>query len=249
MRSFKFRLYPNRQQQYKLNDVTEACRIVYNYFVEKSNSNSKLDRNDMNYMLTELKEERPWLSNYHSKMLQMISTQVNGANDALKELKRRGYEAGRGHLRFIKKGEYRTFTYNQSGFKIERHGHTDLLWLSKIGWIEIRLSRAIFKIKQITVTRNSSNKWYACITCEQPRPLQKPVIDLKRNVGIDVGITKFAHDSDNNVVENPLFLKRMLVPLRRAHRRLSKRQECSKNREKAKTRLQILHGRIRSRKN
>jgi putative transposase len=34
-------------------------------------------------------------------------------------------------------------------------------------------------------------------------------------VGIDVGITKFIHDSDNHGVENPQFLKTMLKSLRR----------------------------------
>jgi putative transposase len=211
------------------------------------NSGSTLDRNDMNYMLTELKEEKPWLNNYHSKMLQMISTKIAGATKALESSKARGYESGKGKLHFIKKGECKTFVYNQSGFKIERHGNADLLWLSKIGYIEIRLSRAVFNIKQVTITK-CSNKWYACVVYEQPWPLQKPIVNLKKHVGIDVGVIKFAHDSDNYEVSNPQFLRKMLKPLRRANRRFSRKQKGSKNREKAKTRLQLLHGRIKNKR-
>lgn len=218
-------------------------------FINRLNSGSELDRNDMNYMLTELKEEKLWLNNYHSQMLQIVSTQVAATNNSLQELGRKGYESGKSELNFIKKGEFRTFTYNQLGFKIERHGNTNLLWLSKIGWIEIRLSGTIFNIKQVTVTKKANNKWYACIACEQPRPIKTPSIDLKKHVGIDVGVTKFADDSDNHKIDNPLYLTKILKPLRRASRRFSRKQKGSKNKEKAKTRLQTLHERIRNRRN
>lgn len=59
-------------------------------------------------------------------------------------------------------------------------------------------------------------------------------------VGIDVGITRFAHDSDNCRIDNPLFLNKMLRPLRRAHRRLSRRQKGN-NYLKAKHMLARLH--------
>jgi putative transposase len=120
------------------------------------------------------------------------------------------------------------------------------LWLSKIGHVEIRLHRCVSSIKQITILKRI-NKWYALICCEIAKPIYR-FINPKKSVGIDVGITKFLHDSDDNIIDNPLFLKKMLKPLRRAHRRLSRRHKYSKNRFMAKTRLQILHERIRNKR-
>ncbi|AFU57060.1 putative transposase [Candidatus Nitrososphaera gargensis Ga9.2] len=60
---------------------------------------------------------------------------------------------------------------------------------------------------------------------------------MKKHVGIDVDVTKFAYDSDNHEVDNPLHPTKILKPLRRASRRLSRKQKGSKNKEKAKTRL------------
>ena len=77
-------------------------------------------------------------------------------------------------------------------------------------------------------------------------PIFKFVDTTTKSIGIDVGITKFVHDSDNHEVENPLFLKKMLKPLGRASRQLSRRQKGSANYQKAKTRLQVLHERIRN---
>ena len=115
MLTYKFRLYPTIAQEKKLLSTLEACRYVYNYFVR--NGYMMMTRNDMNYALTELKEQEPWLNNYHSKMLQMVSTQVAGARKALTELKKKGYQAGT--LKFKKYEEFSTCIFNQSGFDID----------------------------------------------------------------------------------------------------------------------------------
>lgn len=92
-RNYKFRLYPNSDQEYKLQNNLAVCRWLYNKFVEQSQK-SFLSRNDMNYILTELKQSEPWLYNYHSKMLQMISTQLEGAEKTLIELTKRNHKTG-----------------------------------------------------------------------------------------------------------------------------------------------------------
>ena len=149
-------------------------------------------------------------------------------------------------MHHVKKDDYNSFTYNQSGFRIERHGNTDLLWLSKIGYIQIRLHRQPVNIKQITV-KKVCGKWYAVVCCELAKPIFR-FVNPRKSISIDVGITKFVHDSENNSIDNPLFLKAMLKPLRRASRNLSRRQKDSQN-WKAKTRLQILHEQIRNKRN
>ncbi len=87
----------------------------------------------MNYALTELKEQELWLYNYHSKMLQMMSKQIAASNKALSVLKKNGHKTGR--LHYLTHEKYNSFTYNQTGFKIEKYGLIDLLWLSKVSSI------------------------------------------------------------------------------------------------------------------
>jgi putative transposase len=184
---------------------------------------------DMQFVLTELKEQEPWLREYHSKMLQMVVHKIDANKRSLNVLQKKGYKVGK--LNFKREEEeedYNSFAYNQSGFKIERHGNTDLLWLAKIGYVEIRLHRTVDDIKQITIIKRAS-KWFAVVVCcKVARPIFR-FINPDKSVGIDVDITKFAHDYDNNEVENPLFLKKMLKPLRRADRKFTRRQKGSKN--------------------
>ncbi len=251
MITYKFRLYPTQKQERVLNNTLEACRYVYNYFVRNGYMTT---RNDMNYALTELKEQKPWLNNYHSKMLQMVSTQVAGARKALKELKKKGYQVGR--LNFRKRDEYNTCIYNQSGFYIDTSDST--LYLSSIGRIKIKIHRSIVgNIKQIALKRRAGRKWYrwyrwyACITTDNNyrmvHSILKPV-DFSKSVGIDVGITNYAYDSDGDVTPNPENLRKMLKPLIRAQRKVSRRVRGSNNYNKARRWFQIVHERITNRR-
>ena len=232
VRNYKFRLYPTKEVEAKLAETLEINRIIYNYFV----SNNFHAFHDMCYSLVELKEQQPILRNYHSKMLQMVGNRVAGAWRALEVLKEHGRKVGR--LGFCEPGECNSFTYNQSGFRIGN----DKLHLSKIGSINIVLHRQPMNIKQVAVVRQNG-RWYAIVACETAKPLFR-LINPRKSIGIDVGITKFAHDSDNHEFENPLFLTKILKPLKRAQRKVSRRVKGSSNREKAKSWVARLHERI-----
>lgn len=243
VRNYKFRLYPDYNQWKRLDDTLGACRWIYNRMIEKIHSDGFHTRNDLSYFLTELKQREDWLYSYHSKMLQMICSQLAGAQKALITLNKSGYKTG--ELKFAKYGKYNTFTYNQSGFKIEN----GTLYLLKIGKIKIIQHRPIpdgAKIKQIVVTRTKSRKWYACVTCEIDVAL--PKISLQNTVGIDVGIKNFAYDSDGFVIQNPLNYSKMLKPLARVQRKISRRQLGSNNRKKAVKWYQVIHERIKNRR-
>ena len=85
----------------------------------------------MCYALVELKETNTWLRDYHSKMLQMVATTIVNSEKTLFALRKKGYKTGKLHFKNLL--NFKSFTYNQSGFKLEKHGQTNLLWLSKTG--------------------------------------------------------------------------------------------------------------------
>lgn len=186
---------------------------------------------DMNYALTELKEQHPWLRNYHSKMLQMVGKQVAAAR-----------KTATNRLSYRHHVDFNTFTYNQTGFRIDGNG----LLLSKIGRIRIVLHRQPTNVKQVIVCRKNG-RWYAVVACAILRKQYCTMI-YKRPIGIDVGITKFAHDSSNHIIENPQFLTKMLRPVKRAHRRLLRRKVGSNNHRKAKHILARFYERINNKR-
>lgn len=223
--NYKFRIYPTPAQKLVLEQTLDGCRWIYNYFLDK-----RMSEYDMNYALTELKEQHTWLRNYHSKMLQMVAKQVAAAR-----------KVATGRLKYRKSDNYNSFTYNQTGFRLDGN-----LMLSKIGSIKIVMHRKPVNIKQVTICRKNG-KWYAVVACHILRK-QYSTIRYSKPVGIDVGITKFAHDSDNNTIENPQFLNKMLRPVKRACRRLSRRQIGSSNHKKAKHMLARIYDRIHNKR-
>lgn len=154
-------------------------------------------------------------------------------------LRKRGMKVGR--IRFKSIHQFKSFTYNQSGFKLIDN---KLLKLSKIGKIKIGMHRKLNGgIKEIHIKRESSNKWFATIVCESTFATS---CFLKREkvVGIDVGIRNFIYDSDGHVVENPLFFKKSEKKLAKAQRILSRRIKGSANREKQRIKVARIHEKI-----
>lgn len=121
--------------------------------------------------------------------------------------------------------------------------------LSKIGRVKIICHKQIpenSEIKQITMSKSRSGKWHANTTCEIDAIL--PKFSLAKSVGIDVGIKNFAYDSEGFVTPNPLNLQKMLKPLVRVQRKISRKQKGSKNRKKAVKWYQIIHERIKNKR-
>jgi putative transposase len=162
-------------------------------------------------------------------MLQMVGKQVAAATKAAK---------GRLSYRY----NFTAFTYNQTGFRIA----DNKLYLSKIDAVRIVLHRQPVNIMQVTVCKKNG-RCYAIATCHTMKR-RYCTIRYAKPAGIDVGISKFAHDSDNHVVENPQFLTTMLKPLKMAHHRLSRRQVGSNSRKKAIYMLARLYERMNNKR-
>jgi len=247
LRTYKFRLYPNAEQEERLSWTLDRCRFVYNQMLEGLNGQEKPDRFELQSRLPTLKEEYPELKNVYAKVLQYEVYRLFSNLRALAVLKKNGRKVGR--LRFKGRGWFKTFTYNQSGFKIVKTGkRLDRLHLSKIGNIPIRIHRDIEgKIKQITIKKHNSGRWFACVSVENELEIEEKPI--KRAVGLDMGITHFATDSDGIQIENPHYLKKTLKKLRKEQRRLSRKKKDSKNRDKQRVVVARVHERIVDQRN
>jgi len=246
--TYKFRLYPKKGQEERLLETLELCRQTYNCFLAQWNGTDKIpSRLELQAQLPKLKAEKPELSKVYSKTLQMVLYQLYSNLKALSQLKRNGKRVGR--LRFKGKGWYKTFIYNQSGFKLIKTGkRLDLLHLSKIGDIPIRLHRKVEgKIKQIIIKRHNSGKRFACLCVE--KEVNVVWREPKKVVGLDVGIKHFLTDSDGRQIMNPKFYQKTLERIRVLQHWLSRKKKGSKNREKARIKLARAYEKLVSQRN
>jgi len=245
--TYRYRLYPSRAQEQKLLAALDSCRWLYNHFLERLNQKEDgktPSRYKLQGTLPKLKHEHLELKQVHSKVLQMVLHQLYSNLRALAELKRNGRKVGR--LRFKGRGWFKSFTYNQSGFKIiEGHGKRRELRLSKIGSIPIVLHRELDGgVKQVHIKRERSGKWFACFSIEVDET--QKVKKISKPVGIDLGITHYIADTDGNFVEHPHNIAKSEWRLKREQRRLSRKKRGSKNRVKQRLKLALVHERIRN---
>jgi len=244
--AYKFRLYPKREQEERLLETLELCRQTHNYFLAqwKGKIPSRLE---LQAQLPKLKIEKPELNRVHSKVLQIVLHQLYSNLRALSQLKRNGKKVGR--LRFKGRGWYKTFIYNQSGFKLIKTGkRLDLLRLSKIGDIPIMVHRAVEdEIKQIIIKRHNSGKWFAFVCVEKEVNIIRR--EQKKVIGIDVGIKYFLTDTEGRQIENPRFYQRTLERIRVVQHWLSRKKKGSKNREKQRIKLAKLHEKLTNQRN
>jgi len=141
MLAYKFRLYPNHEDERKLLWTLELCRRAYNRMLEEYNVNH-LSSNEMGRFLTRLKKEWPELNEVYSKCIQPERDKLYANLAALREMEKRGRRVGK--LRFKLSQRFRTIIYNQSGFKVlPKNDKFGFLHLSKIGDIPIRMHCAV----------------------------------------------------------------------------------------------------------
>jgi putative transposase len=131
-----------------------------------------------------------------------------------------------------------------SGFKLDKKGGQTVLSLSKLADIPIWLHRSIPKdanLKQVTLKKEPTGEWFATFGVEMNR---EPPENPEQCVGIDVGILKYAHDTDGTAVES-LDLSDERERLEREQRKLSRKQHGSNNCEKQRRRVAECHADLR----
>jgi len=238
MISYKFRLYPNKEQREELDFALEACRQTYNFLLEELKNQIKIDMGTIQHKIVELKDANPELKRVYSKTLQYECYRLFSNLSALRASKKKGNKVGR--LRFKGKNWFKTISYNQCGFWFEQKGKKGILELSRIGIIKVNSHRQVKgKIKQITIKR-SLNKWFAIIITDAVIKKESG----NRILGIDVGINNYLVDSEGNKVEHPKIINKYLRQLKKAQQDLFRKKKGSKNRDRARKSIAKIHEKI-----
>jgi len=242
VKAFRYRIYPTKAQERVLEQTLEECRWVYNQTLAYRRDAWQERQESVSYYMTtkllpQWKQERPSLKIVYSQVLQDVQRRVDKAFKGFFRRVKNGKEPG--YPRFKGKGRYRSITYPQFGFHITDDGR---LHLSKIGDIKIKLHRPIGgEIKQVTIRRYPTGKWFACFTCEvEPESLPA----TERYVGIDLGLKSFAVLSNGEVVDNPRFFRREERGLAKAQCRLSKAEKGTPEHNKRRRIVARIHERI-----
>lgn len=241
-KAFKYRIYPNQEQEVLLSKHFGHCRFLWNLALEtKTNAylSAKVNysRFDLQKQLVELKKECEWLKEVNSQSLQSVLQNL--------DLAYKKFFKGAGFPKFKSKHDKQSFHIPQN-VKVEG-GKLVIPKFNKQG-INIKLHRPLRgTIKSATITRTSTGKYFVSILCDTgiECPPKTEVIE-DTTVGIDLGIKGFAVTSDGEVITNPKLLRNCIDRLKVLQRRASKKKKGSSNRKKANKRVALLHEKIKN---
>ncbi len=238
--TMRYEIKPTQEQTNKLFHTLYLCRKLYNLTLEQRQKHYKENGKGLTYnvqqnQLPAFKRSNPEYKQVQSQALQDVLKRVDTAYVNFFE-KRAGYP------KFKDKFHYTSFTIPQAEEQ-RNFGKKGYIYISKIGYVKLNQHRNFdpSKVKTINV-KFHKDKWYVNLSMEIDSTDQ--IADLHNCIGIDMGIKDIAITSNGDVYENPKWLNRSEKKLAKLQRQLSKKKKGSKNRDKAKAKLQKLHGKI-----
>ena len=233
----------------------QTCREVYNHALTQE-YHPEPDHNKPSYtamqnQLPDWKHKWSEWKQVYSKCLQMAVRRIKHSESVLESLQERGFNVGR--LKWKAPREYRSITYNQSGFDVDsntgRDGHA-IVNFSKIGDFHLDHHRPLpddADINEVILKKQKTGDWTVSIVVEYDADYpDKPAvedIDVEDTVGIDLGITKFVHDSDGRAFR-PLDEETDRERIDTRHRAVSRKEHESNNWNKARKRLARAYERL-----
>lgn len=234
--AYKYRLYPNKEQEIYFAKCFGCVRFIYNRMLSDKIDHYKETKKKLNNTPAQYKKEFEWLKEVDS--LALANAQMNLQTAYNNFFKRP--EVGFPKFKSKKNNHFSYTTNNQGGniYVTDRY-----IKLPKIGLVRVRKHRDFEGlIKSVTVSKNPSGKYFVSVLVEQE---DKPKLPPNNNqIGIDLGIKEFCITSDGEMIENYKFLKKSEKRLRKLQKDLSRCQKGSKNREKCRIKVARQHEKI-----
>ena len=239
-KAYRFRMEPTADQGRALGRQAGARRFIWNWGLARwkdhyAATGQSISLKQLSAELTALKQQpaTAWLQEVDSQALQQALQDLHQAFANFFAKRAR-------HPRFKSRKRDRARFRIPQRVTIEE----DRVSVPKIGWVRIRLSRAVEgQTKGATFRREADGHWYVSLIVEFEMPdIALPAPDPAKVIGIDLGLIDFATLSDDSdPIPAPKFYRKGHKKLRKAQRAVSRRRKGSRRREKARQRLARVH--------
>jgi len=253
MVTYKYRIYPTAKQEETLIGWLGQLRFVWNNLLAANNTQYAATKTfsfgfEMKRKLPQMKKDYDWID----APSQALQNKVFDLDQAMKNC----FKYGRGYPKFKSKH------HDNSGIEISQVVskekitgkilNKNIKWTSqaitipKLGdvrWVYHR--RITGRLLSITIKRDV-DQWYVCCLATQTKKKTRTAFDRTECVGIDLGLKDFFVSSDGEVAPTSKIYRNKQDKLKQRHRRLSRKQKGSANRNKARIAVARLHRSIRN---
>lgn len=255
--AYKFRLYPDKQQQELIWKNINGARAVYNLMLEDKIEYYKENKKSLNVTPAYYKKQDKYSYLKECDSLALANSQMNLQSafsnffKAIKKSRKVGFPKFKSYHKAT--WSYSTSLSSKGASNIQLDQNSHKLKLPKIGWVKVVNHRVVPEegiLKAITVKMTRSGKYYASLRVELPDDyFANKKSKTNKKIGLDLGITHFAIMSDGNKELNNHFLKRSEDRIIQLQRSLARKKKSSFNRNKARRKLAKAYERLTNQRN
>jgi putative transposase len=242
-RAYKFRAYPTQRQEQRARALLDAHRHLYNAALEERREAWRhgvtIRYGDQSAQLAEIRRADPdgqghWSFTSQQQTLRRLDRAFQGFFQRVRAGRRAGYPRFKTAARWDS-----VDSVDGDGARWrDMEGRWAAAYFQGVGQMKVKAHRLVVgRVKTLRLKREA-RRWYVIVVAEQ-QPLPLPATG--REIGLDVGVARFAATSDGQVVANPRFLAAIAGELAAAQRGIAGCQLGSGNRRRAKRKLAKLH--------
>lgn len=237
-KAYKFRLYPNKEQQVLFAKTFGCVRFIYNKMLGDKITYYEQTGDNLYCYPSQYKAEYPWLKEVDSLALVGAYNNLKSAYNNFFRDKKVGFpkfkNKHQGH------NSYTTNLVNGNIALVDGR-----LKLPKLGKVIIKQHRAIpdgYQLKSVTVSLAPSGRYFASILYEYSAEILP--IEPVNVLGLDYSMKELYVDSAGDNASCPRYYRQAQEKLAREQRKLSRRKKGGNNYKKQKRRVARLHERI-----
>ena len=237
-KAYKFRIYPNAEQQIILTKTFGCVRFIYNQMLSDKINHYEETKQKLNNTPAQYKSKFPWLKEVDSLALANAQMNLQTAYNNFFRNPKIGFPKFKS-----KKSNRRSYTTNCVNGNISIYN--GFLKLPKVGLVKLKQHRLIlsnYKLKSVTISQTPSGKYYASVLFEYENQIQKQ--ELHDFLGLDFSMHGLYKDSNGNEPAYPRYYRQAEERLKREQRKLSLMQKGSKNRSKQRIKVANLHEKV-----
>lgn len=250
-KAYKYRLYPTKGQQERLEWTLRRCAELYNAALQErrdayKKTGASPNLGQQSRSLVELKAVVPEYKNIHAHVLQEVVKQLDTSFQNFFRRVKRGETPGYPRFKSSRRWDsfrFKEVTKRDGSFvgpgKITETGH---VYIPKIGNVRIRLHRPLGGRPKTLSIKREGDEWYAVYMCEVER---NPLPLNESEVGIDLGVNpNFIITSDGEYVASPRYFRAARKKLAKLQRRASKQKKNSNRQRKTYKAVGKLHRKV-----
>lgn len=248
-RAYKFRVYPTSGQASRLAQCLRDHQRLYNAALEERREAWRMRHASIRYgqqsgQLKDIRGFDPDQARWSFSSQQATLRRLDKAMAAFYRRCKAGQKTG--YPRFKALDRWDSVEWPSDGDGCRWKPDMGRVYLQGVGHVKVHAHRPVQgRVKTISAKREG-RRWYVVLSCDDVPA--RPIPATGREVGLDVGVARFATTSDGEVIASPRYTRKSADEMAAAQQSLSRKQRGSANRKRARAKVAEVHRRVRNRR-